>query len=71
MPRLTPDEFMRIYSEQRASAILRTPYGEAAGPAMEATMRSGFRVVEFTLTVPGAFDRIEERGRALLAAVRG
>lgn len=34
--------------------------GEAAAPAMEAAVRGGFRIVEFTLNTPGALDRIAE-----------
>ena len=47
-------------SSARASAILRTDIAEAATPAMEAAVRAGFRVVEFTLTTPGAFELIAD-----------
>jgi len=47
----------------RASAILRVLEAEVAGPAMEAAVRGGFRVIEFTLTTPGALDRIAEFSR--------
>ena len=30
---------------------------------MEAAVRGGFRIVEFTLTIPGALDRVEEFAR--------
>jgi len=56
----TVDDFVRLLAEERATAILRTADGALARPAMEAVVRGGFRVVEFTLTVPGAFDLIEE-----------
>ena len=55
---MTPDDFVRFLGEERASAILRTPHGERAIPAMEAAARAGFRVLEFTLTIPGALDAI-------------
>jgi 2-dehydro-3-deoxyphosphogluconate aldolase / (4S)-4-hydroxy-2-oxoglutarate aldolase len=55
-----PEDFVRRLGEARASAILRCPSGETAGPAMEAAVRGGFRIVEFTLTIPGALDRVEE-----------
>ncbi len=57
---MQPDEFVQFFEMQRASAILRTPSEEAAGPAMEAAIRGGFRICEFTLTIPGVFDRIQE-----------
>ncbi len=51
-------EFVRFFAEERASAILRTPHGDRAIPAMEAAARAGFRILEFTLTIPGAYDHI-------------
>ncbi|UCF66951.1 MAG: bifunctional 4-hydroxy-2-oxoglutarate aldolase/2-dehydro-3-deoxy-phosphogluconate aldolase [Acidobacteriota bacterium] len=44
--------------QARATAILRTARAEIIAPAMEAAIRGGFRVVEFTLTTPGALDQI-------------
>jgi Entner-Doudoroff aldolase len=55
-----PDEFVKFYGSQKASAILRTTIEEAAAPAMEAALRAGFKVIEFTLTTPGALDLIGE-----------
>ncbi|MEC9372231.1 MAG: bifunctional 4-hydroxy-2-oxoglutarate aldolase/2-dehydro-3-deoxy-phosphogluconate aldolase, partial [Planctomycetota bacterium] len=57
---MRPDEFVRFFHEQRASAILRTDNRERAGQAMDAALAGGFRVVEFTLTIPGAIDLIGE-----------
>ncbi len=57
---MKPDRFVTRLREARASAILRTDNREAAAAAMEAAVRGGFKVVEFTLTIPGAFDLIEE-----------
>ena len=60
---MKPEQFVQHLKKQRASAILRTEIVEAAGPAMEAAVRAGFRILEFTLTTPGAFDRIAEFSR--------
>ncbi len=55
---MTPSEFTAFFHEQRASAILRTELTDAVAPAMEAAIRAGFRICEFTLTIPGVFDHI-------------
>jgi 2-dehydro-3-deoxyphosphogluconate aldolase / (4S)-4-hydroxy-2-oxoglutarate aldolase len=57
------EQFVQRLGEARASAILRCPSGEMAGRAMEAAVRGGFRIVEFTLTIPCALDRVEEFAR--------
>ncbi len=57
---MTPDEFVSFFGQVKASAILRTPSAEAAAPAMEAALRGGFKVIEFTLTIPNAFELIQE-----------
>ena len=44
----------------RCSAILRVDDQSVARQAMDAAVRGGFRVVEFTLTIPGAYELIEE-----------
>ena len=56
---MKPEEFAVFLGEQRASAILRTSIAEAVEPAMAAAVRGGFRIVEFTLTTPGALECIE------------
>lgn len=58
-----PDDFVRRFAHERASAILRTDSAEKARAAMDAAVRGGFRVCEFTLTVPGATDLIAEFAR--------
>lgn len=58
--RMTPDDFVSFFGRERASAILRTPHADAAAPAMEAAVRAGFRIVEFTLTVPDVYARIRD-----------
>ncbi len=55
---MTPDEFVDFYGQQRASAILRTPHAAAVVPAMDAAVRAGFRVCEFTLNTPDALAAI-------------
>lgn len=56
---MKPEAFVSFLRQQRASAILRTSIPDAVGPAMEAAVRGGFRVVEFTLTTPDALGWIE------------
>lgn len=60
---MTPDEVVSRLHEERASAILRTSIADAAAPAMEAAVRGGFRVVEFTLTIPNALGLIASFAR--------
>ncbi|RMG45694.1 MAG: hypothetical protein D6718_06780 [Acidobacteria bacterium] len=50
---------VEAFGRERAVAILRTGAAEAVRPAMEAAVRGGFRIVEFTLSCPGAFEAIE------------
>jgi 2-dehydro-3-deoxyphosphogluconate aldolase/(4S)-4-hydroxy-2-oxoglutarate aldolase len=57
---MMPDELAGFLRNARALAVLRTDREEAAGPAMEAAVRGGFRAIEFTLNTPSALDRIEE-----------
>lgn len=57
------EDLVERFARERASAILRTSLAQAAGPAMDAAVRGGFRIVEFTLTTPGALERIEEFSR--------
>src|SRR3989442_7862727 len=60
---MKPERFVGLLGEVRASAILRCPARETAVSAMEAAVRGGFRIVEFTLTIPGALDLVEEFSR--------
>lgn len=60
---MKPQDFVELYGRQRGSAILRWDDQETAARAMDAAARGGFRVLEFTLTVPGAFELIEEFSR--------
>ena len=60
---MTPDEFLAAFEAARASAILRTNDTAAARAAMEAAVRGGFRVVEFTLTIPRVLELIADFSR--------
>jgi Entner-Doudoroff aldolase len=53
-------QFVKLVDQEKASAILRTNSQENAALAMEAAIRGGFKIVEFTLTVPGVFELIQD-----------
>jgi Entner-Doudoroff aldolase len=55
--------FIDVLGRERASAILRTDKQELAANAMDAAIRGGFRIIEFTLTVPGAYELIQDFSR--------
>jgi Entner-Doudoroff aldolase len=57
---VTPDNFTEQFGHEKASAILRTNDQEKAAKAMEAAIRGGFRIIEFTLTVPGVYDLVRD-----------
>ena len=57
---MKPDEFLAVFKEQRASAILRTHDTDNARKAMNAAIDGGFRVVEFTFSIPGVLELISE-----------
>jgi 2-dehydro-3-deoxyphosphogluconate aldolase / (4S)-4-hydroxy-2-oxoglutarate aldolase len=52
--------FVEAFKRERASAILRTNDQARARQAMEAAVRAGFRIIEFTLSIPGAIELIAE-----------
>ena len=60
---MTPDTFIEHFGRTKASAILRTNNQEKAARAMEAAIRGGFSIIEFTLTVPGVFDLVRDFSR--------
>jgi Entner-Doudoroff aldolase len=62
-PSMTPDSFLDRLGKVKASAILRTNNQEKAARAMEAAIRGGFSIIEFTLTIPGVFDLIHDFSR--------
>ncbi len=57
---MTPDDFVTTLGRVKASAILRTDSADAAIGAMEAAVRGGFSICEFTLTIPDAYDIIRD-----------
>lgn len=57
---MTPDAFIDLLGREKASAILRTDDQEKAALAMEAAIRGGFTILEFTLTIPGALDLVRD-----------
>ena len=54
------DDFLDVLWQERSTAVLRTNNQEAAKKAMEAAVLGGFRIIEFTLTIPGAMDLIKD-----------
>ena len=57
---MTPHAFVERFGREKASAILRTDQQDKAALAMAAAIRGGFTVVEFTLSIPGAYDLVRE-----------
>lgn len=60
---MTPEAFVEQFGREGASAILRTDNQEKAALAMEAAVRGGFRVIEFTLSVPGVYELVQDFSR--------
>jgi 2-dehydro-3-deoxyphosphogluconate aldolase/(4S)-4-hydroxy-2-oxoglutarate aldolase len=60
---VNPDTFVKEFGRVKASAILRTDDQEKAARAMEAAIRGGFTIIEFTLTIPGVFELIQDFSR--------
>lgn len=57
---MTPEDFVRTLWNERAGAILRTDDQQVAHDAMDAAVRGGFRVLEFTMGCPDPFELIRE-----------
>jgi 2-dehydro-3-deoxyphosphogluconate aldolase/(4S)-4-hydroxy-2-oxoglutarate aldolase len=57
-PQVLRRDLIRIFSEDRLVAVIRTPTVEKAEIAARAMARAGVRLVEITLTVPDAFELI-------------
>jgi 2-dehydro-3-deoxyphosphogluconate aldolase/(4S)-4-hydroxy-2-oxoglutarate aldolase len=55
-----PADFVEELGRERAAAIIRSGDAEVARRAMRAAVRGGFRIVEFTLTTPGALELVTE-----------
>ena len=62
-PASSPSDFVASLGAARAVAILRCHDQELASGAMDAAVRGGFRMVEVTLTVPGALEVIADLAR--------
>jgi len=60
---MNPDTFVQQFGLLKASAILRTNDQEKAAKAMQAAIRGGFKIIEFTLTIPGVFDLVKDFSR--------
>lgn len=60
---MTAAAFIKQFSETRATAILRTDDQQKAALAMEAAIRGGFRIIEFTLTIPGVYELVKDFAR--------
>lgn len=56
----SPIAFLEAFAATRGSAILRTNDLHAARQAMQAAVDGGMRIIEFTLTTPGAIELIRE-----------
>lgn len=54
---------LELLAAHRCTAILRTSRAEAVRPAMDAAVEGGFRLVEVTLTTPGALEAISHYSR--------
>lgn len=61
---MSPEQFVELFKRDRASAILRTHDQRLAREAMKAAIAGGFRIVEFTLSIPHAVELIEEFARS-------
>ena len=60
---MTAEAFIKQFGETKASAILRTNDQGKAALAMEAAIRGGFKIIEFTLTVPGVYELVKDFSR--------
>jgi len=60
---VTPEAFVKLFGQEKASAILRTDDPDKAVQAMEAAIRGGFRIIEFTLTIPDVYDLVRDFSR--------
>jgi 2-dehydro-3-deoxyphosphogluconate aldolase/(4S)-4-hydroxy-2-oxoglutarate aldolase len=60
---MSPEQFLDAVFRHRAIAILRGQHQGRAAAAMEAAVGAGFRLLEFTVSTPGAYDLIAEFAR--------
>lgn len=57
---MTPEDFVAHFHNQRASAILRTHDQSIARDAMNAAVDGGFRIIEFTMSIPHVSSLVQE-----------
>lgn len=60
---MEPEKFLQLLRKEKCSAIIRTNDQQTAADAMRAAVRGGFRILEFTLTIPGALELIRDFSR--------
>lgn len=60
MPSSNRQQTKTVIEHERVSAIIRTQDQALARDAMQAAVDGGFRLVEFTLTTPGALELVAE-----------
>ena len=60
MSRSQRDSTVEFILRERVSAIIRTEDQQLASDAMQAAVDGGFRMVEFTLTTPGALELVSK-----------
>jgi 2-dehydro-3-deoxyphosphogluconate aldolase/(4S)-4-hydroxy-2-oxoglutarate aldolase len=60
---MTSTDVVQALWDARVSAIVRANEAQLAADAMDAAVRGGFRVCEFTLTTPGALELIRDHAR--------
>lgn len=53
-------EIIKLIEQRRVSAIIRADDARLAADAMSAAVAGGFRMVEFTLTTPGALELVAQ-----------
>jgi 2-dehydro-3-deoxyphosphogluconate aldolase / (4S)-4-hydroxy-2-oxoglutarate aldolase len=58
-----PHDFVATLGTERAVAILRCSDQRVAAGAMDAAVRGGFRIIEFTFAVPGVLELIADFSR--------
>jgi Entner-Doudoroff aldolase len=60
---MSPEQFLDAVFRHRTIAIFRGQHQGRAAAAMEAAVGGGFRLLEFTVSTPGAYDLIAEFSR--------
>ena len=60
MPTSNRQYTVSVIEQERVSAIIRTQDQTLAHDAMQSAVEGGFRLVEFTLTTPGALELVKE-----------